>query len=69
MSTNFVASFIYVYSKFVVLSAMNVDLDAESSLHKRRKINREVLCNMRIQKLLLLQFSGLEAAQSFLLSL
>ena len=49
------------YTKSVVLSAMNVDLDEKSFFLKRRKINGEELCNVQVWKFILLQFSGLEA--------
>ena len=44
------------YSKSGVISAMNVDLDAESPPHKRRKINEEVLLSIQVWKFLLLRF-------------
>ena len=60
-------SFIYLfYSKSVVISAVNVDLDAGSPPHKRRKINEELLCSMQVWMFLLLRFWGLKALFFFL---
>ena len=44
------------YFKSVVISALSIDLDAESLPHKRRKINEEILCSMQVWKFLLLVF-------------